>query len=104
MLCQLVAVPTCVGTVRGMVELSPSWPPALSPQQYRAPPRTPQVWFVPVAITVQSLADPTRVGVERVIAVPSPSWPVSLLPQQYSAPARRPQVYAPPVAMRCQSL
>lgn len=72
-----------VGTARGVVVPSPSWPELLRPQQNAAPELvSPQVCCVPVISVVKTCPPKTATGTRRGVVVPSPSEPSVLNPQQ----------------------
>ena len=85
-------VDTATGTGLLAVELLPSWPLVLPPQQYAAPALdSAQVELVPeltwVRVTPDSTPEvDTATGTLLLLTVLLPSWPLEFMPQQYAAP------------------
>src|SRR5258706_14338528 len=72
---------------RSVVELSPSCPRALSPQQRTVPlARTAQLWRPLTDSATASESPDTATGTRRSVVELSPSCPCKLLPQQTTAP------------------
>jgi FtsH-binding integral membrane protein len=86
------AVKTATGMFLLVIELSPSWPSMLLPQQYAlfvASVVIAQVCLSPalIAVIIFPLKTPavkTATGMFLLIFELSPSWPVAFLPQQYA--------------------
>src|SRR4051812_12781820 len=86
---RIAPFPASTGTAVGVIDGSPSWPRAFSPQHQGAPySSTAHVWLSPAAIAQNTWASGTRLGATFEPNERTPDCPRSLLPQHHAAPSR----------------